>query len=171
MAAGEQCDVKVCTGVQWTQQHGGRDPVPDNTIPSTVFCWFHAQPVEISPTVSVSSRANKFPKPDFTTPCLLETHPGKEYLQHFSFLQETLGKGRSCLPSVLSVQQQADCTQVLSVRLERGTEGPVVFLSLDLLLHLPFPLDFWCLTNQGACLLTYTVALTLEEDSRGDTPL
>lgn len=108
---------------------------------------------------------------DFTTPCLLETHPGKEYLQHFSFLQEALGKGRSCLPSVLSVQQQADCTQVLSVRLERGTEGPVVFLSLDLLLHLPFPLDFWCLTNQGPCLLTYTVALTLEEDSRGDTPL
>lgn len=63
MAAGEQCDVKVCTGVQWTQKRGGRDAVPDNTIPSTVFCWFHAQSVEVSPTVSASSTANKFPKP------------------------------------------------------------------------------------------------------------
>lgn len=80
-----------------------RNPMPENTHPHTGSCWFYAQPMEVSPTVSASSTANKFPEPaKLYDPLLMRNTSREEVLisTYFSFLQDVLGKCKSCLPAV-----------------------------------------------------------------------
>lgn len=96
--------------------------MPENTIPSTGSCWFYAQPME----VSASSTAKKFPKPAGLYDPLPVGNISREEALISTSPFFSMFQGSVEAVSQLSVQEQDDCTQVLSAGLGRGTEGLLV---------------------------------------------